>query len=117
MGAINIRSPELLERVFFTHRTLLQNQTYLSALKQDFDGVISDIQAMTHFPTELNEDSPYPIIIFHCEFSQKRGPRALRALRDMDRKFNAHRWPNLFYNEIYVLEGGYKNFYSHFPVR
>lgn len=51
------------------------------------------------------------IIIFHCEFSKERGPRLMRFLRKQDRKNNAEAYPYLQYPEIYLLDGGYKNFY------
>jgi len=57
-----------------------------------------------------------PLIIFHCEFSQKRGPRAFRTLRNKDREFNARNWPHLDFPEIYMLEEGYCAFYAKFPV-
>ena len=52
------------------------------------------------------------IIIFHCEFSKERGPRLMRFLRKHDRKENAEAYPYLQYPEIYLLDGGYKNFYE-----
>lgn len=52
------------------------------------------------------------VIIFHCEFSAERGPRLMREFRDMDRTLNKDNYPNLFYPEIYLLEGGYKVFYE-----
>ena len=63
-----------------------------------------------------NEKCPL-LIIFHCEFSQKRGPRVCRALRARDRELNQKNWPLVDFPEIYVLDGGYCNFYSQFPVR
>jgi len=69
---------------------------------------------MIDFGNTNTGSSEPPIIIFHCEFSQKRGPRALRALRSLDRQLNV--WPNLYYPEVYLLEDGYKNFNSQFPV-
>ncbi|XP_069044940.1 cell division cycle 25 homolog d [Lepisosteus oculatus] len=56
--------------------------------------------------------SPRRLLIFHCEFSSERGPWLCRYLRKMDRRLNAY--PRLFYPELYVLAGGYKEFYSHF---
>ena len=52
-------------------------------------------------------------VVFHCEFSSKRGPSMCSRLREMDRKFNEY--PLLFYPEVYLLEGGYKEFYGKFP--
>ena len=55
------------------------------------------------------------VIIFHCEFSQKRGPSMYQALRELDRRLHADLYPLLFFTEIYVLEGGYKLFYETYP--
>ncbi|XP_022086541.1 M-phase inducer phosphatase 1-B-like isoform X2 [Acanthaster planci] len=51
------------------------------------------------------------VIIFHCEFSSKRGPDLLRFLRNKDREANPY--PELYYPELYILQGGYKAFYEH----
>ncbi|XP_010150779.1 PREDICTED: M-phase inducer phosphatase 1, partial [Eurypyga helias] len=50
------------------------------------------------------------IVVFHCEFSSERGPRMCRFVRERDRLGNEY--PNLHYPELYVLKGGYKDFYS-----
>lgn len=50
------------------------------------------------------------ILIFHCEFSSKRGPDMSRFLRNKDR--DLHMYPKLFYPELYLIEGGYKAFFS-----
>lgn len=52
------------------------------------------------------------IIVFHCEFSSERGPGMLRFLRNQDRAANKSSYPNLYYPELYLLEGGYKAFYE-----
>lgn len=52
------------------------------------------------------------ILIFHCEFSAERGPKLMREIRERDRTINKKNYPNLFYPEIYLLEGGYKQFYE-----
>lgn len=53
------------------------------------------------------------MIVIHCEFSSHRGPRLFRLLRRWDRELNAY--PNLFFPEMYVLNGGYKDFFSKYP--
>ncbi|GFN88600.1 M-phase inducer phosphatase [Plakobranchus ocellatus] len=55
------------------------------------------------------------ILIFHCEFSAERGPGLFRFLRQKDRDTNKECYPFLHYPEIYLLEGGYKNFFENYP--
>ncbi|XP_075963501.1 M-phase inducer phosphatase 2 [Anarhichas minor] len=52
------------------------------------------------------------VVIFHCEFSSERGPRMCRFVRERDRA--ANEYPNLHYPELYILKGGYKDFFPHF---
>nr|XP_020459796.1 M-phase inducer phosphatase 2 isoform X2 [Monopterus albus] len=52
------------------------------------------------------------VIIFHCEFSSERGPRMCRFIRERDRAVNDY--PKLHYPELYILKGGYKDFFPHF---
>lgn len=54
------------------------------------------------------------VIIFHCEFSSERGPRMCRFVRERDRAMNEY--PKLHYPELYVLKGGYKEFFRDFKV-
>ncbi|XP_073416030.1 M-phase inducer phosphatase 2 isoform X2 [Dendrobates tinctorius] len=54
------------------------------------------------------------IIIFHCEFSSERGPRMCRFVRMQDRSSNEY--PKLHYPELYVLKGGYKEFFPGFQT-
>ena len=54
-------------------------------------------------------------IIFHCEFSQNRGPTLMRMFREHDRKQNYKNYPYLDYPNIFLLLGGYRQFYKDFP--
>lgn len=55
------------------------------------------------------------VIVFHCEFSSERGPRMCRFVRERDRAVNEY--PNLHYPELYILKGGYKDFFPHFQAQ
>ncbi|XP_037003529.2 M-phase inducer phosphatase 3 isoform X3 [Artibeus jamaicensis] len=54
------------------------------------------------------------IILFHCEFSSERGPRMCRSLREEDRALN--QYPALYYPELYILKGGYRDFFLEYMV-
>ncbi|EFA12824.1 M-phase inducer phosphatase [Tribolium castaneum] len=54
------------------------------------------------------------ILVFHCEFSSKRGPDLYRYLREQDRQLNQDVYPSLHYPEVYLLEGGYKKFFEEY---
>jgi rhodanese-related sulfurtransferase len=55
------------------------------------------------------------VVIFHCEFSHNRGPQLAQLFREIDRDMNKLSYPNLFYPNVYVLDGGYKAFYAQHP--
>ncbi|XP_065071226.1 M-phase inducer phosphatase-like isoform X1 [Rhopilema esculentum] len=59
-----------------------------------------------------SQPSKRTAIIFHCEFSSKRGPTLCRFLRNKDRDIHRTCYPTLFYPELYILEGGYRDFFN-----
>ncbi|CAF2409182.1 unnamed protein product [Rotaria sp. Silwood2] len=64
--------------------------------------------------TKLVSSSCRPtIIVFHCEFSSERGPRLCRLFRSLDRQYNISNYPYLSFPSIYLLDGGYADFYKH----
>ena len=55
------------------------------------------------------------VIVFHCEFSHNRGPAVAQLFREIDRYINKKNHPYVTYPDVYILEGGYKEFYSLYP--
>lgn len=52
------------------------------------------------------------ILVFHCEYSVHRAPRMARYIRAEDRNLNVEYYPRLTYPEVYILEGGYSDFFK-----
>ena len=52
------------------------------------------------------------IIVFHCEFSSERGPRLCRLFRSLDRQYNMTNYPELSFPSVYLLDGGYAEFFT-----
>lgn len=55
------------------------------------------------------------IVVFHCEFSSERAPKVAGFFRDIDREVNRVNYPKLYYPHVYILDGGYKKFYTDYP--
>ncbi|KAI2640781.1 Rhodanese-like protein [Hypomontagnella submonticulosa] len=51
------------------------------------------------------------LLIFHCEYSACRAPMMARHIRASDRNANAECYPKLTYPEVYILDGGYSEFF------
>ncbi|KAJ4303540.1 m-phase inducer phosphatase [Kalmusia sp. IMI 367209] len=64
------------------------------------------------FGSNAPSDPTNTLLILHCEFSAHRAPLMAKFLREEDRKINAHRYPQLTYPEVYILDGGYSAFYE-----
>lgn len=77
--------------------------------------VAENLKAQKGSPVISSDESLRHILIFHCEFSAERGPKAQRLLREMDRTANKEHYPALHFPEMYLLEGGYKAFYEGYP--
>ncbi|XP_078080235.1 M-phase inducer phosphatase 2 [Mustelus asterias] len=67
-------------------------------------------------PIVPGDEAKRVIIIFHCEFSSERAPRMCRFLREKDREVNGTDYPKLHYPELYILKGGYKEFFPKFKL-
>ena len=88
-------------------------------------------------PSVSGDSVEKTILVFHCEFSAKRAPtlyvRSLIAhycltdhsfmdasakhLRAKDRAMNNHFYPKIYYPEVYILEGGYCQYFRTSPHR
>ncbi|XP_068206153.1 M-phase inducer phosphatase-like [Palaemon carinicauda] len=77
--------------------------------------VIDHLMAQKGAPVVGKEGTPRHVLIFHCEFSAERGPKAQRLLRETDRATNKEHYPALHFPETYLLEGGYKAFFEKYP--
>ncbi|KAI5858255.1 hypothetical protein GGS23DRAFT_331397 [Durotheca rogersii] len=51
------------------------------------------------------------LLVFHCEYSACRAPMMARHIRASDRMINAEFYPRLTYPEVYILDGGYSEFF------
>ncbi|UJR20652.1 hypothetical protein I4U23_023774 [Adineta vaga] len=65
------------------------------------------------FSKLITSSSRPSMIIFHCEFSSERGPRLCRLFRSLDRQYNMSNYPYLSFPSVYLLDGGYADFYNH----
>ncbi|KAI1078251.1 M-phase inducer phosphatase [Whalleya microplaca] len=77
------------------------------------DGAINytdkDLLANHLFETPMEGKS---LLIFHCEYSAHRAPMMARHIRAEDRTANAEFYPRLTYPEVYILDGGYSEFFN-----
>lgn len=86
------------------------------------DGAINfnDKEALVNhlFSQEQQDSSSNPnnmsnnALIFHCEYSNHRAPIAAKFIRQRDRTINQHQYPRLTYPDIYILDGGYSDFFK-----
>ncbi|XP_047366745.1 M-phase inducer phosphatase-like isoform X2 [Vespa velutina] len=70
------------------------------------------IDPLTNVPEIQPNSCKRRILVFHCEFSWERGPNLSRFLRNIDRQRNKEHYPALHYPEVYLLHGGYEQFYK-----
>ncbi|KAA0721853.1 M-phase inducer phosphatase 1 [Triplophysa tibetana] len=109
-GAINIYTESQIQQAVFQalEKTELYPDRSVSSWGQQSDSMPEKSAA-----NEKGSSSPRKLIVFHCEFSSKRGPHLCQYLRRLDRSLNVY--PNLHYPELYLLLGGYKQFQSCYP--
>lgn len=77
--------------------------------------ITSPYELLTKYFESLETGSKI-CILFHCEYSQERGPSMWKIMRELDRNYNGiENFPRLFYPEMYIIEGGYKEFFKQYP--
>ncbi|CAA7265410.1 unnamed protein product [Cyclocybe aegerita] len=62
-------------------------------------------------PSVSGDKTRKTILVFHCEFSAKRAPTFAKHLRAKDRAMNNQVYPRIHYPEVYILEGGYCQYF------
>ncbi|THH04561.1 hypothetical protein EW146_g10145, partial [Bondarzewia mesenterica] len=73
--------------------------------------------AMKPVPSSSGDGPQKSILVFHCEFSLQRAPTFAKHLRSKDRALNNHCYPKIHYPEVYVLEGGYCQYFKERSAR
>ncbi|KAF7796724.1 hypothetical protein EIP86_007907 [Pleurotus ostreatoroseus] len=68
-------------------------------------------------PSTSGDPNKKTVIVFHCEFSLQRAPTFAKHLRSKDRALNNQFYPSVHYPEVYVLEGGYCEYFKHSATR
>jgi M-phase inducer tyrosine phosphatase len=56
-------------------------------------------------------------VVFHCQFSQARGPELAGFFRRIDRELNEGDHPKLCFPHVCILKGGCAEFYRRHPER
>ncbi|KAJ9125574.1 hypothetical protein QFC22_000536 [Naganishia vaughanmartiniae] len=98
-GAINVNNTNAVESLLLKQGCGMYN-----------DGEILPV------PSRSGEGHEKPtVVVFHCEFSNKRAPAIAKFLRSRDRTLNNDVYPKVHYPELYILEGGYCDFFDKCP--
>lgn len=88
----------------------IENAINVSSIDELEDAFFNE-NIVNHSPLEFNSLNR-KLIVFHCEFSSVRGPTKAKQLRSLDRHLSGEFYPNLYYPDVVVLEGGYKYYYD-----
>ncbi|KAJ9109227.1 hypothetical protein QFC21_000556 [Naganishia friedmannii] len=100
-GALNVNNTSAVETLLLKQGCGMYN-----------DGEILPV------PSRSGEGREKPtVVVFHCEFSNKRAPAIAKFLRSRDRTLNNDVYPKVHYPELYILEGGYCDFYDKCPEK
>lgn len=100
-GALNLNTVEQVQQYFLTPGTGLHAQRAMP------------MRTQSGMPDATGDTRKF-LLIFHCEFSWKRGPSMALALRAADRSL-AGDYPRCHFPDVYVLQGGYADFFKACP--
>jgi len=88
---------------------------FTNAINANFDGNWQEVVKRNTFENELiASQGQDTAIVFHCEYSKKRGKIEMEWFRRHDRAVNAKRYPQLTFPHVRLLKGGFKTFWSEF---
>lgn len=110
-GALNVNKPSLVEFLFKVHKEHMFDRRFLKGLKSLSGNPVTmqSLRSLVDSISNPREDSE-PLVIFHCEFSSKRGPKLWTYLRNLDRQMNTENYPHLSFPQTYLLKSGYSSF-------
>ncbi|KAI5190642.1 M-phase inducer phosphatase 3 [Nematocida sp. AWRm77] len=74
---------------------------------------MKDTCALFHKVLKTDSTGEDTVFIFYCEYSSVRAPRLATYLRNEDRRSSTY--PYLNFPNVYVMNGGYKEFYRKYP--
>ncbi|CUA75639.1 hypothetical protein RSOLAG22IIIB_11884 [Rhizoctonia solani] len=66
-------------------------------------------------PSRSGDGNKKDVLVFHCEFSAKRAPTFAKHLRSRDRALNSHVYPSIHYPEVYIMAGGFNQYFKEKP--
>ena len=80
---------------------------------QSAQNIFTDAQLERLFAELISSVASLPsIVVFHCEYSSERGPHLCRLFRSFDRQHNLCNYPSLSFPFVYLLDGGYAEFFQ-----
>jgi M-phase inducer tyrosine phosphatase len=95
---------------------------YVVDCRYQYEWKAGHIRGALHCPTPesardefMSDIDPNAVLIFHCELSCDRGPRMASMFREIDRQMNVRRYPQLFYPQAFILNGGFRDFFASYP--
>ncbi|KAL7720731.1 protein-tyrosine-phosphatase [Entamoeba marina] len=113
----NVMEPEYLQQLIYSSSNLI-----IFDCRYDYEYKGGHIEGAELCPNQQELQYQFfkkkvenVIIVFHCEYSVNRAPYQWQQFRCMDRQVNEQNYPLLWYPNIFVLRGGYREFHEQYP--